>query len=73
MYHLNIKPSNVLAFKVDKDIIFKLTDCQSFDYFRPIEASQMTHPFESPERLNHHHKGPECDVWSLGVLVCTLL
>ena len=51
IYHLNIKPSNILVFKMGKDDAFKLTDCLGFQYKRSFLASQATYLFESPERL----------------------
>ncbi|CAA0404388.1 unnamed protein product [Arabidopsis thaliana] len=73
--HRDLKPENFLFSSSDEDASLKSTDFGLSVFCTPGEAfSELVGSayYVAPEVL-HKHYGPECDVWSAGVILYILL
>ncbi|KAJ9693824.1 hypothetical protein PVL29_009674 [Vitis rotundifolia] len=73
--HRDLKPENFLFINQDEDSPLKTIDFGLSMFFRPGEifTEVVGSPYYvAPEVLRKHY-GPECDVWSAGVIIYILL
>eukprot|EP00271_Cylindrocystis_brebissonii_P021723 TRINITY_DN7933_c0_g1_i1.p1 TRINITY_DN7933_c0_g1~~TRINITY_DN7933_c0_g1_i1.p1 ORF type:complete len:193 (+),score=34.91 TRINITY_DN7933_c0_g1_i1:131-709(+) len=73
--HRDLKPENILLVNKDDDTVVKIIDFGVAAIFRPgqpITETVGTPNYLAPEVLEGKY-GPECDVWSAGIVLFILL
>lgn len=73
--HRDLKPENVLFVDKCENANVQLIDFGLSTFFKPGDVFAHvvgTTPYMAPEMLNREY-GPEVDIWSVGVILCTLL
>lgn len=73
--HRDLKPENFLFVDLEEESLLKTIDFGLSVFFRPGETFKdvVGSPYYvAPEVLRKHY-GPECDVWSAGVIIYILL
>ena len=77
--HRDLKPENLLYSSPSSDALLKLADFGLAKLLKPHELMHNqcgTPGYVAPEVLSsnsHHGYGPECDLWSIGVIVYILI
>ncbi|OHT08870.1 Calcium/calmodulin-dependent protein kinase type 1 [Tritrichomonas foetus] len=74
--HRNIKPENILVSESNAGATVKLTDyclAETIDTNSQLSELSSTEVCSAPEILRGEQYGPEVDVWSVGVILYTLM